>query len=310
MSLRVVVPASSANLGPGYDAFGLALGLYDEFEGRLDANWSVEVAGEGGAPASIGSDSPVVRAMASVLEEVGHPALCASVRCTCRIPKARGLGSSAAAIVGGLLLADALVGASLGRRRLLELGARIEGHADNVGAALFGGFVIVGGGVRSPECAPVKPAEGVAALVAVGQRELPTRAARSVVPQSVSCEDAVENARSAALVALGIACGRKAYIEAAGRDRLHEPYRAQLVPDMMQVREILESASGVPAFLSGAGPSMLTLVFAEDEHGALEQATRLAESVRPALESISGRRALALPVDRRGAYIEGVTADA
>src|SRR5574340_402423 len=138
MAVRVTVPASSANLGPGYDSFGLALGLYNHFEGELADAWRVEVGGEGAGTLAPDSSNQVARAMARVFAEVGQPGLCAEVVCHNGIPLGRGLGSSAAAIVGGLVLGDALVGSRLGRRRLFELAAELEGHAANVAAALYG----------------------------------------------------------------------------------------------------------------------------------------------------------------------------
>lgn len=301
MGTRVVVPATSANLGPGYDSFGLALGLYNEFEGDLAAAWSVEIGGEGAGRLSSGSDNQVLRAMSRVFAEVGQPDLAAEVVCHNGIPVGRGLGSSAAAIVGGLVLGDELTGAHLGKRRLLELAAEIEGHADNVSAALYGGFTIAYDSGDGPEVARVDPAGGLAALVVIGEQELPTADARAALPATVPHADAALNAGRAALVALGIATGSRQQLEAGLRDEIHERYRQTLIPDLEAVRSLLEAIGAGRAVLSGAGPTVLALLQDTDDLRALERARALAEVARTALEGVGRGRVLALPIDRTGA---------
>lgn len=301
MGVRFIVPASSANLGPGYDSFGLALGLYNEFEGDLAATWSIEIGGEGAGRLPSGPDNEVLRAMARVFAEVGEPGLAAEVACHNGIPVGRGLGSSAAAIVGGLVLGDALTGAHLGKRRLFELAAEIEGHADNVGAALYGGFTVAFDSGEGPEVARVDPAAGLAALVVIGEQELPTTDARAALPATVPHADAALNAGHAALVALGIATGSRGYLEAGLRDAIHERYRQGLIPDLEAVRSLLEAIGAGHAVLSGAGPTVLALLQDIDDARALERARVLAEVARTALEGVGRGRVLALPIDRCGA---------
>lgn len=301
MTVRVTVPASSANLGPGYDSFGLALGLYNEFEASLSDEWSVEVRGEGAGRLSVGSENQVARAAARVFAEAGRPGLRAEIVCHNGIPVGRGLGSSAAAIVGGLLLADALAEAQLGRRKLLELATELEGHPDNVAAALRGGFTITRGEPSDALSARIDPAGGMAALVIMGEQELPTTVSRSVLPREVPHADAAANSGSAALVALGIALGVPAYLKAGLHDAIHERYREPLVPDMPAVRELLEAVGAGPAVLSGAGPTMIALLQEASDDKALERARRIAEQVRPALDALGRGRVLALPIDRAGA---------
>lgn len=301
MSSCVRVPASSANLGPGYDSFGLALGLYNEFEGEIAEEWSFAIGGEGAGRLGSDADNRVLRAMRRVFAEAGQPELAASVSCHNGIPVGVGLGSSAAAIVGGLVLADALVGGNLGKRRLLELAAEMEGHADNVAAAIYGGFTVTANGGGQLTCAHVDPAAGVAALVVLGENELPTAEARAALPETVPHANAAANAGAAALVALGIAIGRREYLDSGMHDAIHERYRAALVPDLDAVRGLLDAIGAGPAVLSGAGPTVLSLVLDLDDERALERARSLAEVARVALSEIGRGRVLALGVDRTGA---------
>ncbi|MHB1017458.1 MAG: homoserine kinase [Coriobacteriia bacterium] len=303
MSVRVIVPASSANLGPGYDSFGLALGIHNECEGVLADEWRVEVGGEGAGRLSSGADNDVLRAMARVFAEAGKPDLRADITCHNGIPVGRGLGSSSAAVVGGLVLANALLGSHFDRQKLFELASDIEGHPDNAGAALFGGFVITSAAPTGVRCTHIDPAGGLAAIVVVGEGELPTGDARRALPGAVPHADAAANAASAALLAYGIAQGSASDIAAGMRDWIHERYRAHLVPDMVQVCTLFEGIGVGPAVLSGAGPSMLGLVSAGSDDAALERARRLAEVARTALGEVGRGRVLALPIDRQGARV-------
>lgn len=301
MRAQVTVPASSANLGPGYDAFGLALGLYNTFEGELADEWDLEVRGEGAGHLSAGAGNPVALAMARLFAEIGRPRLKAEVVCHNGIPVGLGLGSSAAAIVGGLVLADALAGARVAREDLLRLAAEIEGHADNVAAALYGGFTVVAGDGEGLVCAHVEPAEGLAAIVVMGEHALPTAESRAALPVSVPHADAAANAARAALLALGVVTGSRAQIEAGLVDSIHERYRSALVPDLEAVRTLLGAIGAGPAVLSGAGPTVLSLISDTDDDRALARARSIAETARTALSEIGRTRVMALPVDRLGA---------
>ncbi len=303
MGVRVRVPATSANLGPGFDSFGLALALHNVVEAALSARWRVEVRGEGAAGLPAGADNLVARSMARVFAEAGEPGLAAEVICHNGIPVGRGLGSSSAAIVGGLMAADVLCHAGLGAGRLLEMAAEIEGHPDNVAAALEGGFTVAVRETYGLSCARIEPAGGLAAVVAVGERELPTSASREALPQSVPHAVAAGNTGRAALLALGIALGDPDYLEAGLHDALHEPYRAALVPDLTAVRDLFEASGAGPAVLSGAGPTVLGLVQRASDDAALEHARTLAQSMRPLLAPLGRGRVLALGIDRAGATV-------
>jgi homoserine kinase len=303
MTARARVPASSANLGPGYDAFGLALELHNDFEAVIAPEWGVEIGGEGAGALLRTAENEVARAMRRVFAEVDRADLAAEIVCHNGIPVGKGLGSSSAAIVGGLLLGNALVSAGMSKNHLLELAVDLEGHADNVAAALFGGFTITvaePGGVR---CTAIEPAGGLAAIVVVGEHELPTVAARGVLPASIPHADAAANAGRAALVALGISTGAEGLLELGLRDFIHERYREPLIPDLAAVRGALKLAGAGESVLSGAGPTIVALVQERDDEHALERARSLAEAARPALAAVGRGRVLALGVDRAGARL-------
>jgi len=301
MPVRVRVPASSANLGPGYDTFGLALDLHNEFEGELADDWHVEVTGEGAAHLSSGADNRIARAMAAAFAEVGRPELRARIASNNHIPVGRGLGSSSAAIVGGLMLGMALALRDADPARVLDLAAGLEGHADNAAAAVYGGFVVSAHASGRIEAVRIDPAGGLAAVVAVGEAELATSESRAALPERVLHEDAAANAGRAALVAVGIATGDTRALSLGLRDMLHEPYRHSLVPDLEPVRAILTQAGAPGAVLSGAGPSVIALVQGEDDARALARARGIAEIARPALVEIGREHLVVLGVDRTGA---------
>lgn len=303
MYARVRVPASAANLGPGYDSFGLALGLYNEFEAGLAGEWRVSFGGEGAGALSAEQDSVVLRAMRHVFAEAGRPDLSAAVACHNGIPVGIGLGSSAAAVVGGLLLGNALVGSPLGPERLLKLAAEIEGHADNAAAALYGGFTVTTSGPEGLVCSRVDPAAGLAAVVVMGERPIATIDARRTLPAAVSHVDAALGAGRAALVALGLALGDARSLAAGLHDVLHEPYRAAAVPDLAAIRELYMATGLGPAVLSGSGPSVIGLVQDRDDDAAIAGARAHAESLRPVLAGIGRSRVIALGVDREGARL-------
>jgi homoserine kinase len=298
--LRVRVPATSANLGPGYDAFGLALDLCNEFEARPAERWSVRVEGEGAGVLREDASNEVVRAIQRVFSEVQSYDRGAEIICRNRIPVGRGLGSSAAAIVGGVVIGNRMTGERLSPQRLLELATELEGHPDNVAAALLGGFTVSvreAGAVRSVR---VDPAGGVAAVVVVGEAPLATSAARAALPASVPHADAAANAGRAALVALGLATGDEEMLRLGLHDLLHEPYRASLMADFVAVRDALEGAGVGPAVLSGAGPTVLGLVLGADDADALARAGWAAETVAHSVGEDRYERVLALGIARRG----------
>jgi homoserine kinase len=246
------VPATSANLGPGFDCFGLALDLWNEVAVDPAAEPSVTWEGEGAAELPTDGTDLVSRAMAHAARAGGAPLPTLALRGTNRIPLERGLGSSAAACVAGIVLADALLDLGLAPEETLELAGELEGHPDNAAAAIAGGLTIAfGDGVirldPHPSLSPV-------ALVPVGER-LPTNEARVALPETVGRSDAVFNAGHAAAMVVALT-SEPGLLTQALRDRIHQAARLALVPAVKTVFDEL-TAAGIPVCVSGAGPTLL-----------------------------------------------------
>ncbi|HET8583678.1 MAG TPA: homoserine kinase [Jatrophihabitans sp.] len=291
-TVRVRVPATSANLGPGYDALGLALGLYDDVTAEITGTGLlVEVDGEGSADVRRDESHLVVRAMRRTFDVLSaHPAGLA-LRCTNRIPHGRGLGSSAAAIVAGVLLARALVRDGADRLRdgeVLGLAAELEGHPDNVAPCLLGGLTIawLSGSARAVR-RDVDPA--VQPVLLVPPYGASTEQARGLLPDAVPHADAAFAAGRAALLVAALTGTPQALLDAT-EDRLHQRYRAPAIPDSAQLMARLR-ADGHPAVISGAGPTVLVLARGDVE--AEKVATRTPRDWR----------CLVLPVDPSGATL-------
>lgn len=295
--VRATVPASSANLGPGFDSLGLALAMYDQTEAEvIGEGLEVIVAGVGARGLSRDESHLVVRAMRAAFTELGGQPPGLRVACQNVIPHARGLGSSSAAIVAGLLLARGLVtdgAAMMSDFALFQLAAKIEGHPDNVAPALFGGFTISGmeGGEHFAVPAPVDPR--LSAVVFVPPRGLSTEMARGLLPLVISHADAAANAGRTALLVAAMA-GQPEHLHAAMRDYLHQSYRRPAMPDSLDLVEALR-AEGFAAAVSGAGPSVVALVADRSQitgpHGLLAHCP-------------DGWKAQHLEVDRAGALLD------
>jgi homoserine kinase len=298
MRVRVRVPATSANLGPGFDALGLALGLYNEVTVEESDGISVAIEGEGAGRLDAGGKNVVARGVALGFEAAGRPFRGARLRCVNRIPLGRGLGSSAAAWVGGLLAANALLGEPLDREALLTAAARAEGHPDNVAAAVLGGLTVSCAEPDRVTAVRLPVPRDIAWVVLVPETESSTQEARAVLPESLPRADAVFNVQRVSLLLAALTVGRPDLLAAAMQDRLHQPYRLRLFPWMEAVVGAARRAGALGCVLSGAGPAMLAAARDGDGDGlarAMEQALRAAGI---------GGRALALPVDERGATWE------
>jgi len=287
----VRVPATSANLGPGFDALGLALALHDEIEVRAaGTRLSLEVTGEGAdVVADAGERHLVVRAMRVGFDALGvaQPAGLA-LRCVNRIPHGRGLGSSAAAIVAGLLAARALACVSVAPGDVLPLASELEGHPDNVAPCLLGGLTIAwtpcdkcephGGSPSREETAKavrLEPLPGVRAIVFVPPVSVSTKVARGLLPAAVPHADAARNAGRAALLVAALTSSPGVLLDAT-QDWLHQDYRAPAMPHSRDLVTRLRAA-GVPAVISGAGPSVLAFRAGnpgDDEAGMLDSIAR------------------------------------
>ena len=301
--VRVRVPATSANLGPGFDTLGLALGLHDEVEARVTpAGLTIEVSGEGADDVlDAGEKHLVVRAMRVAFDDLNvaqPPGL--ALRCVNRIPHGRGLGSSAAAIVAGLVAARALAGASTDPANVLPLANVLEGHPDNVAPCLFGGLTIAWvatGAAGLPEARAVRldPHPEVRPVAFIAPEPVSTKVARGLLPASVSHADAARNAGRAALLIAALTAHPDVLIDGT-EDKLHQDYRAPVMPHSHDLVARLRAA-GVPAVVSGAGPSVLAFL--------TENPT---EDVLKRLDSIAGETGIdwhisPLVVERQGASV-------
>ncbi|PZF99687.1 homoserine kinase [Micromonospora endophytica] len=259
--VRVRVPATSANLGPGFDALGLALALYDDVAAEVTADGvTVTVTGEGAGDLPVDDNHLVVRAMRATFDELGGQPPGLAVECVNRIPQARGLGSSSAAIVAGVLLARALVTGGADRlddAAVLRLAARIEGHPDNVAPCLLGGFTVAWTEPAGAQAVSLPVADGVHPTVLIPAERGLTAVARAALPASVPHGDAAFTAGRAALLVHALTT-QPALLLPATLDRLHQHYRAPGMPETAALVERLRGAA-VAAVVSGAGPTVLAL---------------------------------------------------
>jgi homoserine kinase len=256
----VRVPASSANLGPGFDALGVALGVYLDCRFRDSGRLSISAAGRDAASICTGPGNLIWQTALSVAASLHRPMLPIELRIDNQIPIGKGLGSSAAALTAGVVIANCVLCLNWTRPRILDEAARLEGHPDNVAACVLGSIVAsamdasCGGGlVRAVRLAmPSRFRVGVV----VPDFVLPTSQARAVLPPGYTKEDAVFNVQRAALLVAALAAGSETAFPAALEDRLHQPYRAPLVPGLGQILE-LRAPGLLGCALSGAGPSIL-----------------------------------------------------
>ena len=291
--VRVTVPATSANLGPGFDALGIALTLRDEVTAEV-AGEGIEVAVEGAGADTVPRDEShlVVRSMLAAFDLLGGRPHGLVLRCVNRIPHGRGLGSSSAAIVAGVVLARELVaGGSLlvEDDQIFGLAAEIEGHPDNVAPAYYGGLVISGREDGRFYAVPADVDPRVSAVVFVPPVPLETTVARGLLPVSVPHADAAANSGRAALLVTALA-DRPEHLLLATRDFLHQDYRAPAMPESVTLVRALRAA-GTPAVVSGAGPTVLAFCDGPD---ASAEARRLLGRCPP------GWVAHHLEVDRDG----------
>jgi homoserine kinase len=300
-SLTVTVPATSANLGPGFDTLGLAVSLHDTVRVRTNATGttSVRAAGEGSAGLPTDGTHLVARTVLGTLAEAGYACPGLELETENAIPHGRGLGSSAAAIVSGVVAANALLpaGARMDGPAMLQLCATLEGHPDNVAPALTGSLAISweDDGVYRTARAAVHP--DIIPVAAVPEAELSTERARGLLPASVSHRDAAANAGRAALLVHALR-HEPEHLLAGTRDRLHQDYRAgAMAPSAELVAHLRQR--GYAAVVSGAGPTVMTFAVGAEQARTVEQEIRAATG-----QSGSSWRVLRLEVAAEGAKVE------
>ncbi|MBG6239659.1 homoserine kinase [Mycetocola sp. CAN_C7] len=296
-SVTVRVPATSANLGPGFDTLGLALSVYDEVTVtvREKSGASVDVRGVGAGVVPTDETNLVVTSMAYTFEAMGQPVPGVDIIANNVIPHGRGLGSSGAAVVAGIVAAKGLLDGivDIDSDALLRIATELEGHPDNVAPALFGGLTIAWLEVTGPQHKKLMVHRGVAPLVFVPQHTLSTKLARSLQPLSVPHEDAVFNVSRSALLIAALTQSPE-LLFAGTADKLHQSYRASAMPETGRLVSLLR-AHGFAAVVSGAGPSILVLA---DGPGRRLEAAELVAS-----ESETDWEAMFLAVDVKGASL-------
>jgi len=305
--VTVVVPATSANLGPGFDSLGLALSLHDTVEARVtEAGLQVQVTGIGADYAWGATDKHlVIQAMQAGFAAAGAEPAGIAIFCRNEVPQGFGLGSSAAAIVAGLLAARALAAARhagacpadvLADAEVLRLACEMEGHADNVAACLAGGLTITWTTPAGPRVVRLTPAPELAPVLCVPAIPVATKTARSALPEQVPHAHAAANSARTALLVTALTA-RPDLLMDATEDFLHQRYRAPVMPATSALLAALRAA-GVPAVISGAGPSVLALTVDGRDGQAADVARIAARQGEP-------WRVLPLRVDTQGARLVG-----
>lgn len=256
MKFSIKVPATSANLGPGFDALGLALDLWNESTFELADDFSVHIEGEGKGRLAQSRKNMIIRAAQKLAERAGkelHPFV---VHCINHIPSGSGLGSSAAATLTGLLAANALTESMLSNDEILNLATEIEGHPDNVAPALMGGLVV---SMMSDKKVVARklPIAPMHVTVVLPDFHFPTKQARNSLPKKVNMKDAVHNISRAVLVTEAFRTGDLDLLDEAMTDTLHQPYRLKLIPGAASAMEAAKEAGTTAVALSGAGPSLI-----------------------------------------------------
>jgi homoserine kinase len=300
-SVTVRVPATSANLGPGFDTLGLALGYYDQLEVsvRPEPGVFVEVIGEGAAdslaPVATDETNLVVQAIAHAFAHAGVVMPGLSLRAHNTIPHSRGMGSSSAAIVSGLMAAKGLLEgiATFDDDTMLDLATEMEGHPDNVAPALFGGLTIAWTTDNGPRQKKLMVHRGVSPVVFVPSFTMSTKLARSLQPTSVPHEDAIFNVSRSSLLVAALTQSPELLFEST-EDKLHQDYRAEAMPQTNTLIKMLRE-HGFAAVVSGAGPSVLVL--------CSDPAQRLVAAELVAKHQETPWQALMLAVDFKGATV-------
>lgn len=256
----IKIPASTANMGPGFDSIGMALSLYNEIQFDIIESGLEIIMTEGGAHVPRDQRNMIYRSIEAGLQATGVPMPGLRIRQTNVIPQTRGLGSSSACVVGGIIAANIISGGILSTDEMVNLAARIEGHPDNVLPTFVGGMT-AGALVKDQvQFIRIDPPMQLKCCVMIPDFPLATKKARSVLPQNVSLSDAIFNVSRAGLMVGAMAQGRMDLLRTALEDRLHQPYRKQLIPGYDEIVHAAEENGALGCCLSGAGPTMIAFL--------------------------------------------------
>jgi homoserine kinase len=259
VTVKVRVPGTTANCGPGFDTVGIACTIYSELELILNEKGTlrIEIDGEGKGCIPTDENNIIYKAVQTVLDKVGKRYEGIHLKLYNKIPLARGLGSSAAAIVGGLIAANVATGNTLTKEEIFFLATMIEGHPDNVAPAIFGGITISVMQGNQPTYLRFVPEKKLSMIVAIPEFNLSTHTARQVLPETITMKDAVFNISRVALLIGALCKGEFHHLQYALEDKVHQPYRQQLIPGMQQVFQAAIAKGAYGAALSGAGPCLI-----------------------------------------------------
>ncbi len=264
--IRVKVPATTANLGPGFDCMGMALGIFNTVEAE-EREQDIEVGAVGRDLELIeyGGNNLIIRAIRRVCSEVGYPLKGLRLNCINNIPVARGLGSSAACTAAGLVIGNAISGGMLERDQLLQMGIDMEGHPDNIVPAVLGGMCVscVDSGER-PRYVKVKFPDDLKFAVLIPDFTLSTDSARKLLPRQVDYRDAVFNISRAAMLIASLVSGELQHLRLSTEDRLHQPYRKKLIPDIDRIFDFCYEEGARASFISGSGSSLIAVLDKND----------------------------------------------
>lgn len=293
MAVKILVPATSANVGAGFDALGLALSLHNTV--TMEEWDKLDILASDGSLVPTGTSNLIYRSAKAVYEQLGKPIKGLRIRQENPIPMARGLGSSSACIVAGILGANALLGNPLTKRQMLTLATSIEGHPDNVAPAMLGGFVSSVFDEGQVFTARKEINEELAFAAFIPNFKLLTEKARAALPKTVDRRDAVYNLSRAALATAAFCDGDYELLRVATKDALHQQYRLPLIPGGERVFEIASDLGAYAVYISGAGPTIMAVVhrdncdfFEKAEEALLEQPETMAFSLRRMLADNTG----------------------
>jgi homoserine kinase len=274
--VTVTVPATTANLGPGFDCIGAALKLYNQFKfTRLEeGGLTITVTGEEAERVQTDDSNLLYQAFIRFYQHIEQTPPAVKIAIQLGVPLARGLGSSATAIVGGLIAANQLEGAPMSQSQLMELAIAMEGHPDNVVPALLGGCRLAASSGAGWEICDIPWHRDIIPVVAIPNFELSTLEARRVVPTEVSRADAIFNTAHLGLLLRGLETGKAEWLKTALQDKLHQPYRKALIPGYDAVNLAAVGAGAYGMVISGAGPTLLALT--NDLHSEAVQTAMLA----------------------------------
>ena len=293
------VPATTANLGAGFDCIGAALSLYNEFKLTTIATESLVIAVRGleAARVNIDESNLAYQAFRKLYARIDRQPPVIQLEIELGVPLARGLGSSATAIVGGLLGANAIAGNPLSSSEVMQLAIEMEGHPDNVVPALIGGCRLAATARDGWAIADIPWHSSIVPVVAIPDFELSTSEARSVLPSDYSRADAIFNTAHLGLMVRGLETGNAEWLTAGLVDRIHQPYRQRLIPGYTDVESAVVAAGGYGMVISGAGPTLLALASAE-------RSAAVAEAMAQAWATQNIRaQARSLTVDLQGAVV-------